>query len=309
MYTSSTQKKCWTFCDQKELSLLRTKANQNYRDKYCQFLVSDDKEEHLLTPSEEIMLCKIFGCTGIRFGDEFLPTMWPSVQWTALAYFKRFYLQHSVMEYSPRNVMLTCYYLACKVDEFNVTIDQFVDNMSGDRESNIKTISSLEPVLMQEMGYQLTVHCPFRPFEGHIIDMKTKCSLDLDIVRPYSTEFFKKALIGDILLRYPPSQIALAAIKYGLEQIEQTSFVFDNYLTKLLEYNMPMTHTDEKLTLEKFQLRIDEICNTVIEQAQPVDPNQTSELQSKMQLMIVLHSKLLQRSQELENVDGECSNS
>lgn len=123
-----------------------------------------------------------------------------------MAYFKRFYLQHSVMEYSPRNVMITCYYLACKVDEFNVTIDQFVDNMrsllpryllyennfrSGDRESNIKTIVSLEPVLMQEMGYQLTVHCPFRPFEGHILDMKTKFSLDLDLVRPYSTEFFK----------------------------------------------------------------------------------------------------------------------
>ncbi|KAI1726633.1 cyclin-H [Ditylenchus destructor] len=231
------------------------------------------------------------------------------IQWTALAYFKRFYLQHSVMEYSPRNVLITCYYLACKVDEFNVTIDQFVDNMrSGDRESNIKTILSLEPVLMQEMGYQLTVHCPFRPFEGHILDMKTKFSLDLDLVRPYSTEFFKKALIGDILLRYPPSQIALAAIKYGLEQIEQTSFVFQNYLAKLLEFNTTMTHADEKLTLEKLQLRIDEICNTVIEQAQSVDPKQTSELQSKMQLMIVLHSKLLQRSQALENDDGECSN-
>lgn len=40
-----------------------------------------------------------------------------------------------------------------------------------------------------------------------------------------------------------------------------------------------MTHADEKLTLEKLQLRIDEICNTVIEQAQSVDPKQTSELQ------------------------------
>ena len=39
-------------------------------------------------------------------------------------YFQRFYLENSVMDYHPRDVMLTALYLACKVEEFNVSIAQ-----------------------------------------------------------------------------------------------------------------------------------------------------------------------------------------
>lgn len=61
----------------------------------------------------------------------------------------------------------------------------------------------LEPILMLELNYQLTVHAPFRPFEGHMVDMKTKMMLgfDLEQVRPHTTEFFKVPLaMGD---RFP----------------------------------------------------------------------------------------------------------
>jgi cyclin H len=63
------------------------------------------------------------------FSDDFKPEMWPSVRWTAFAYFKRFYLKESIMEYSPKNVMIASYYLAAKVDEFNISIDNFIDNL------------------------------------------------------------------------------------------------------------------------------------------------------------------------------------
>ncbi|EPB66369.1 hypothetical protein ANCCEY_14542 [Ancylostoma ceylanicum] len=38
----------------------------------------------------------------IRFSDTFRPCMWPSVRWTAYAYFKRLFLGWSVMEASPK---------------------------------------------------------------------------------------------------------------------------------------------------------------------------------------------------------------
>jgi len=34
---------------------------------------------------------------------------------TALHYFKRFYLRNSVMDYHPKEILVTCVYLACKV--------------------------------------------------------------------------------------------------------------------------------------------------------------------------------------------------
>uniref|UniRef100_A0A915DUY0 Uncharacterized protein n=1 Tax=Ditylenchus dipsaci TaxID=166011 RepID=A0A915DUY0_9BILA len=84
-------KKDWTFADQEQIDSLRAEANDSYKNKYRPFLESPDEEEHFLTPTEEALLCEIVTQTGIRFGDDFRPAIWPSVRWTAFAYFKRFY--------------------------------------------------------------------------------------------------------------------------------------------------------------------------------------------------------------------------
>lgn len=83
---------------------------------------------------------------------------------------------------------LTCVYLSCKVEEFNVSIGQFVGNLKGDREKFANIILGFELLLMDKLHYHLTVHNPFRPLEGFLIDMKVgKMSLcftlhdDLDV--------------------------------------------------------------------------------------------------------------------------------
>lgn len=67
---------------------------------------------------------------------------------------------------------LTSVYLACKVEEFNVSIMQFVGNLKGDREKFANIILGFELLLMDKLHYHLTVHNPFRPLEGFIIDLK-----------------------------------------------------------------------------------------------------------------------------------------
>ena len=67
---------------------------------------------------------------------------------------------------------LTCIYVACKVDEFNVSIDQFVKNLKGDREKYADLILKCELLLMQLLHYHLTVHSAYRPMEGFILDIK-----------------------------------------------------------------------------------------------------------------------------------------
>lgn len=66
----------------------------------------------------------------------------------------------------------TCVYLSCKVEEFNVSISQFVANIKGDRGKAMDIILSNELLLMQELNYYLTIHNPFRPIEGFLIDIK-----------------------------------------------------------------------------------------------------------------------------------------
>lgn len=58
---------------------------------------------------------------------------------TSLAYFKRFYLRNSVMDLHPKHMIVTCVYLACKVEEFNVSITQFVNNVKGTKVNVIFT--------------------------------------------------------------------------------------------------------------------------------------------------------------------------
>lgn len=64
-------------------------------------------------------------------------------------------------------------YLACKVEEFNVSIDEFINNLrSGSRADNMDTILSYELELMYHLDYQLATHAPFRALEGLIIHVK-----------------------------------------------------------------------------------------------------------------------------------------
>ena len=73
----------------------------------------------------------------------------------------------------------TCVYLAAKVEEFNVSITQFVANMQGDREEAADIILQQELLLMEHLHYHLTVHNPFRPLEGLMIDIKVSLALRL----------------------------------------------------------------------------------------------------------------------------------
>lgn len=76
------------------------------------------------------------------------------------------------MDYHPKNILVTCVYLACKVDEFNVSMDQFVFNIKGDRQKAADIILNNELLLMQQLKYHLNVHSPIRPIEGFLIDIK-----------------------------------------------------------------------------------------------------------------------------------------
>uniref|UniRef100_A0A914IDE1 Cyclin-H n=1 Tax=Globodera rostochiensis TaxID=31243 RepID=A0A914IDE1_GLORO len=251
MYSVSTQKQNWTFQSLDELDQLRISANAKHINRFKSVLAErpDIANDDFLNAREEAVICRIVSESGIRFGDDFKPEMWPSVRWIAFSYFKRFYLRESAMEYYPKNVMMGCYYLAAKVDEFNISIDNFIDNLrNGTRQYNTETIMTLEPDIMLKLDYNLTVHTPYRPFEGHLIEMKTKIArqlseieFDLESIRPMSSEFLKNSLLSDAMFLYSPSQMALAAVKFGMDkalgEVRSSTLMLD-FLACLLDVDL-----------------------------------------------------------------------
>lgn len=124
-------------------------------------------------------------------------------------------------------------YLACKTEEFNVSINQFVGNIRGDRAKAMDIILSNELLLMQQLNYYLTVHNPFRPIEGFLIDIKTRCSslINPDRLRVGIDEFIDKAFLTDACLLFAPSQLALAAVLHAASKEQEN---LDSYVTESL---------------------------------------------------------------------------
>lgn len=126
----------------------------------------------------------------------------------------------------------TCVYLACKVEEFNVSIQQFVANIKGDRNKAVDIILGNELLLMQELNYKLTIHNPFRPVEGFLIDIKTRTQMPSpDRLRGSIDDFLDKSFLTDACLLYPPSQIALAAVLHAASKEQEN---LDSYVTDCL---------------------------------------------------------------------------
>ncbi|XP_065285471.1 cyclin-H [Dermacentor albipictus] len=235
MFSTSTQSKCWIFKDEGQISRLRKAANDRFINRQQSANRSPDD---FLSPEEERTIYKHYEFTLRDFCKKFQPPVPRSVIGTSFHYFKRFYLNHSVMDYHPKHMLVTCVYLACKVEEFNVSIAQFVSNVRGDREKATDIILNNELLLMQQLKYHLTIHNPYRPLEGLLIDLKTRCSQfpDPEKLRLYMDDFLERTLFTDAMLLMAPSQIALTAVLYAANKAQAN---FETYITDFLFAGSP----------------------------------------------------------------------
>ncbi|XP_073933242.1 cyclin-H isoform X3 [Castor canadensis] len=218
--------------------------------RWCGVLVNDPV---FLEPYEEMTLCKYYEKRLLEFCSVFKPAMPRSVVGTACMYFKRFYLNNSVMEYHPRIIMLTCAFLACKVDEFNVSSPQFVGNLRESplgQEKALEQILEYELLLIQQLNFHLIVHNPYRPFEGFLIDIKTRYPMleNPEILRKTADDFLNRIALTDAYLLYTPSQIALTAI---LSSASRAGITMESYLSESLMLKENRTCLSQLLDIMK----------------------------------------------------------
>lgn len=267
MFNTSTQKSKWLFKDVNELAEWRKRANELYVKRQTANLnyLSYEEEKVILTNYEYMLK---------QFCGHFQPPITiTSVVGTSIHYFKRFYLRNSVMDLHPKDIFLVCVYLACKIEEFNVSILQFVQNITNTNESKDELsnmILSYELLLMEKLDFHLNVHnCNFyfimfmifiliifnliavyRPFEGFLLDVKTRCPeiANVEVLRPFAMEFLDKILNTDAILLYPPSQIALTAIVYSASK---NKIDLDKYCRSILLSQLNNDEVKQFLTIVK----------------------------------------------------------
>ncbi|VDO63307.1 unnamed protein product [Schistosoma margrebowiei] len=89
----------------------------------------------------------------------------------AATYFKRFYLNHSVMDFYPRDIMLTCLYVACKAADFPIGLQTFISHIPRNQERYSYLVLNSELFLMESLGYDLWVYTPYQALTGFVIDL------------------------------------------------------------------------------------------------------------------------------------------
>ncbi|KAF5906665.1 cyclin-H isoform X1, partial [Clarias magur] len=247
MYHNSSQKKYWTFNKETNLEDLRLEANQKFRSKALSLRKPGISESMFLDPHEEKVLFRHYEKRLLDFCTVFKPAMPKTVVGSACMYFRRFYLNNSLMDYHPRIIMLTCAYLSCKVDEFNVSSTQFVGNLqenSATQERALEQILEFELLLIQQLNFHLVIHNPYRPLEGFLIDMKTRYPLleNPEMLRKSAEDFLNRAAMTDAGLLFSPSQIALTSV---LNSAARAGLSMETYLTECMGLK------DDKETLSK----------------------------------------------------------
>lgn len=180
MFHTSTQREHWTFSSKDDLFTLRERVNENYRSKMSSRLKLGPSQ--WLAPDEELKYIKYYEGRLQSFCNHFkvfiawmceyfinfmkvpvknifcLP---PTVKATSIIYFKRFYLRTSAMEYNPRFVAFACLWLATKVEEFNVSISEFVENLQPKDQEELTLFEDLILSLELPIIHALKVQAPF----------------------------------------------------------------------------------------------------------------------------------------------------
>lgn len=168
------------------------------------------------------------------------------VQATALMYFKRFYLHWSVMEHYPKNIMLTCIYAACKIEENHVSAEELGKGISQDHQM----ILNYEMIVYQSLEFDLIVYAPYRSAEGFISDMEEFFQVQngqLQVLRDLHETAkveVNKSMLTDAPLLFSPGQLALAALRRSNDKYKL--FDFERYLTNVLS-RQNSTHTISEL--------------------------------------------------------------
>ncbi|KAI5075524.1 hypothetical protein GOP47_0009600 [Adiantum capillus-veneris] len=185
------------------------------------------------------------------------------IQATAILYFKRFFLNWSVMEHDPKQIMLTCIYISCKVEEFHVSAEEFGKGIQQDPQAVLKN----ELCLLQGLNFDLIVYGPYRSLEGFIFDMenffhaKDEAFLEkLKDLKEAAIFVADKLMLTDAALQFPPGQLALAALQDA--NLEEKAVDFDRYLRSIAD------RQHEKLSY----LELLECLNSVLEKVKSVRP-------------------------------------
>jgi len=166
LYELSSQYRHWRFSIE-QLASIRKSLNEAavgaIRDTFEKDELGSSQNILFLSASEEYALVKHYItkiaqlCGHFRFPEE--------VEATAVTYLKRFYLKNTVMDWHPKNVMLTALFLALKTTNNAISLDDYTSRIP---KTSPADVLDLEFLVAQSLGFEFSVWHAHRALWGHV---------------------------------------------------------------------------------------------------------------------------------------------
>ncbi|KAI0724426.1 cyclin-like protein [Cerioporus squamosus] len=211
LYEASTQYRHWRFSPE-QLAHMRSALNVDavsaIRDAFEADSPGSSSNVSFLSAEEEHLLVKLYVgkisqlCGHFRFPED--------VEATAATYMKRFYLKNTVMDWHPKNVMLTALFLATKTTNHPISLESYASHIPKTSPSDVL---DLEFLVAQSLGFDFAVWHPHKALWGIWLDIQTLPDVsieELSKVYEMAHDHVRAARLTDAEFIYTPSQIALA---------------------------------------------------------------------------------------------------
>ncbi|SCU95403.1 LAME_0F12024g1_1 [Lachancea meyersii CBS 8951] len=283
LYRHSTQYRIWSFTPER-LTQIRTEINaragakveEELKNFFASHLdLSPEEKEAVkskavpVTTHEELLLVNYFARMILSFAGKMnLPT---EVAATAVAFFRRFFLSNSILDFPPKEVFHTSLFFACKTENYFIGVESFAKKAKTTTEAILKH----EFKLLESLNFTLMNHHPYKALHGFFLDIQNVLSSRVDMsymgqVYTNCKRSISDALLTDAVYFYTPPQITLAILlmedealmmrymqlKFGLQVEDEEAKVQS---TQDADSQSPITINAAKL------LEVIKSCKSVIE--------------------------------------------
>lgn len=226
LYRHSSQYRYWSFSPQ-SLAHRREETNKAVLDKVQEEVdkyvdsnhdkLSDAEVKTIrskavpLTPEEELQIVNFYAKKVQVIAQHLnLPT---EVIATSITFFKRFFLVNSVMHIDPKELVHTTIFLACKSENYFISVDTFATKAKSTRENILK----YEFTLLESLKFSLLNHHPYKPLHGFFLDIQSTLFGKVDLkymgqIYDRSRKRITDTLLTDVIYYYTPPQITLAVL-------------------------------------------------------------------------------------------------
>jgi len=232
-FSKSTQAKEWTFSES-SLHVIKATRQMNWERTIIENNNNNNSYEKLSVEEEDLLL-NVF----ISMYPKVVNQRWNFTERTwavAITYLRRFFIYNSVMDYDIKQCLHTCILLASKAEEerkHNNKTFQFMIAEKGTADVDEKSVLALEYVILDALKFHLEVFTPYLPLTGFCIDIQTKLNIEyeqLKEIKSKSEEIINKAITTEVILLFPPSQIALAALRYTIVTHFSLEDIWNRYI-------------------------------------------------------------------------------